>query len=548
MPVWAYTLASHIDREPYKLDLYDTRIESIDNVRHADIYLFTGINQDYPTLVEAHKTLKDKFPNSKFILGGPITWSYSQAGDLDKFSFFDHLFIGDGEGEINDLLNRIIAGDEDRNIIRNEKRFEISNSVLMDRSFLEKTVHNYYGAVIEVSRGCPFLCEFCDIRVLPDNNRPHNKPTDIIVQEVELLYSLGARTFLLACDNFIGEPRWAEELVDKLLELSERTGITPVFYTWLTINLHKMPRLMEKMRRAGFDIVFIGLESFNSSSLLETAKVQNKSAGVAEATQSIQSYGFSVVAGLIFGFDSDDETCFNIALKGILEAGLLSGDPSLLTALPGTPLYTRMKLANRIRKVRYGLGGFKYHTNILYLQPRKEMIRRFLEFVDVLVDGEYQYQRLKSYFEILNRGNYIPISGRGYFNLGQAIRMIMRDPQAMKLAAQRVILFVSKPRNLYYLAKGAWFVYSQRNIKNRFSYLKFWMALWSTIIVKYQNISVSDFDIESVPEGFDIHQLIPDGYEDDSDKPDIPDNKIKAQRRETLKQLRSLIEQRDAMH
>jgi len=208
--------------------------------------------------------------------------------------------------------------------------------------------------VLEVSRGCPFLCEFCDIRVLPDNNRSHNKAPQLVAGELAYLYDKGVRTFLLACDNFIGEPRWAEQVVGEILAWRRRTGATPVLYTWLTINLYKMTGLMQKMRHAGFDVVFIGVESFNSNSLLETAKVQNTAAGVVGAVRDIQSFGFSVIAGLIFGFDSDGDDCFDLTLDGILESGLLSGDPSFLTALPGTPLYQRMSLAGRLRDVRYG--------------------------------------------------------------------------------------------------------------------------------------------------------------------------------------------------
>ena len=119
--------------------------------------------------------------------------------------------------------------------------------------------------------------------------------------------------------------------------------------------------------KAGFDMLFIGVESFSRNSLLETAKVQNTAPDMVEVIRQIQSYGFIVVAGLIFGFDSDTDSCFDVTLKGLLNSALLSGDPSLLTALPGTPLYRRMKLSGRLRNVRFGLGGFKYQTNIKYL-------------------------------------------------------------------------------------------------------------------------------------------------------------------------------------
>ena len=354
MPVWMYTLAAHLDSDLYDFELYDTRLVKVSQIQAAEVFLFTGINQDFPTLVSVHADLKRRYPEARTILGGPITWSYEQAGDLDKLSFFDQVVIGDGEEIIAEIVARAVSGIPLEPVYKSPRRLEIANARPLFRPLLDRTIGQYYGAVLEVSRGCPFLCEFCDIRVLPDNNRSHNKAPQLVAGELAYLYDKGVRTFLLACDNFIGEPRWAEQVVGEILAWRRRTGATPVLYTWLTINLYKMTGLMQKMRHAGFDVVFIGVESFNSNSLLETAKVQNTAAGVVGAVRDIQSFGFSVIAGLIFGFDSDGDDCFDLTLDGILESGLLSGDPSFLTALAGTPLYQRMSLAGRLRDVRYG--------------------------------------------------------------------------------------------------------------------------------------------------------------------------------------------------
>lgn len=83
-----------------------------------------------------------------------------------------------------------------------------------------------------------------------------------------------------------------------------------------------------------------------------------------KSIRDIQTYGFIIVARLIFGFDTDKDDVVDVALEGIKKSGLISGDPSLLTAFPGTPLYRRMELSNRLRKGKTGLGGKKYATNI----------------------------------------------------------------------------------------------------------------------------------------------------------------------------------------
>ncbi len=541
MPLWAYTLAAHIpDDGRYQLSLCDTRFDQIDHCAEADVFLFSGINQDYSQLLRTLQRLRSQYPRAKYLIGGPITWSFDQAGDIDKLDAFDHIFIGDGEDTIGLLLEQIASDHNLDPIIRNGKRFSVAQSKPLHRELLDKTIGRYYGAVLEVSRGCPFLCEFCDIRVLPDNNRPHNLPPELIVREIDHLYQLGVKQVLLACDNFIGDPKWAEEVVDGLLEWQARTGSHPNLYTWLTINLCRYPELMKKMRRAGFDMLFIGVESFNAGSLNETAKVQNSTRGMVGAVREIQAYGFVIVAGLIFGFDSDQEDCFDLTLDGLKESGLLSGDPSLLTALPGTPLYRRMQLSGRLREVRYGLGGYKYQTNIKYLLPRSAIIEGYRHFVRRYNSGEYQYARLGMFLENLGQGGrFVPLQGTGYGDLPSFMAMVVRNRRAVIQLMSRIGKFLVNPGNAYYVLKGLILLSRYGQIEGRLNYFQFWLFAWSNSVLKYSGLADRDFDIDSVGPEFKVGDVIPKDYAATADEP-ISRNKIDAQLRATVKQLTRL--------
>ena len=547
MPVWAYTLAAHIpDDMGVEILLHDTRVQGKTNIAEADLYLFSGINQDAAFMNKVRAELKVRFPAARSMVGGPVAWSFDQAGMLEQLKDFDHVFVGDAEASIAGLISDVRDGQPMDHVLKAPGRFEIAQSKPMHRGLMDATIARYYGAVIEVSRGCPFLCEFCDIRIMDDNNRPHNKSADLIVEELDHLCEMGVSQILFACDNFIGEPRWAEMVIDKILAWKERTGHTPSLYTWLTINLHNHPELMAKMRRAGFDMLFIGIESFSKNSLLETAKVQNSATELTQVVREIQSRGFIVVGGLIFGFDSDDEDCFDITLKGLTEAALLSGDPSLLTALPGTPLYRRMKLSKRLRDVRFGLGGYKYQTNIKYLLPRRQMIDGYKHFVDVFTDGEYQYNRLKAFFDLQAEGHHVPIEGQGFGNTGLFLKMVFKNWRALLQLTQRLARFSMKPSRVYYALKGFGMAFSRRKqVPNWFGYFQFWLFAWTNAALKYLNLSDADFDIESVPEDFDIAGILPSDYGTTAAEP-IPAGKIKAQLRATTAQLESVIERKKA--
>jgi len=244
LPVWAYCLASFVPKK-WDIEIIDCRLEDISDCAPADVFAFGGINQDFISICEKRDYLKKKFPYALFIVGGPITWSFEQEGKLKSLNHFDYIIILDGEEALpfllqhyqNDTLNNI------EQIIR-FPRFDLSKSRLGHFDLLDQKGLNYYGAVIETSRGCPFLCEFCDIRVLPDNNETKNKDIDLIIMEIDEFYKRGINKFQFACDNFIGDPKWANECLDSILKWIEQNEAKISIFTWLTINLYKFDNLI----------------------------------------------------------------------------------------------------------------------------------------------------------------------------------------------------------------------------------------------------------------------------------------------------------------
>ncbi|MGK0368056.1 MAG: radical SAM superfamily enzyme YgiQ (UPF0313 family) [Thermoproteota archaeon] len=539
LPVWAYTLATYL--RPLKnlqINLFDNRVESPSKILKSDIYLFTGINQDLNYFIDFKITLKKKFPNAIFIIGGPVTGSLNSAGKLEQLEEFDHIFVGDGESEVLHLISTLISKKPLDKVIINKNKFDINKSTKMDEILLSKTYQNYYGAVLEVSRGCPFLCEFCDIRVQLDNNKAHSKDIEVIIEEMNFFTKNGINQFLFACDNFIGDSKWAEELCDRIIQWKEETNNSVSIYTWLTINLAGQPRLLKKLRLAGFDMFFIGIESFGVNQLLETAKIQNVKTSLIDSIHKIQSYGFIIVAGLIFGFDSDPSDVVDITLDGINESGLISGDPSLLTALPGTPLYKRMMYSDRLRDGKLGLGGFKYKTNIKYLKDEKVIIKEFQEFVLKYNKGEYQFDRLNKFYQILlESDNYITIKKANYINVSKLFNQVIKKPMTLVFLLFRFIRLFANIDRFIYIIKATFLTLKLSNSERPlWSFYKFWIFIWSNSVLKYSSIKPIDFDIGSVGKDFDYANIVPQKYLDDTDEP-IPMGKIKAQRKLTVNAL-----------
>ncbi|MEE2708832.1 MAG: radical SAM protein [Gemmatimonadota bacterium] len=545
-PLWAYTLASYVP-DNWSVTICDCKIDDINTVVPADVFAFSGINQDIDSIGEAHDLLKAKYPNAKFILGGPITWSLQQEGKLSCLEYFDYLFIMDGEETLPLFLRAIEGGAcSDLPKIIQADRFSIQQAKHIRIDLLIPKVDQYYGAVLEVSRGCPFLCEFCDIRVLPGNNQSNNKPVDLIIEELDNYYNLGIAQIQFACDNFIGEVAWARDCVDAIIDWKERTGANISLFTWLTVNLYKMPDLMEKMRKAGFSILFIGIESVNQNSLLETAKVQNVKA-LDLAVRTIQAYGFIIAPGMIFGFDSDTNTVFEDTLDFFIEVGLIGGDPSFLMALSGTPLYRRMEQTGRLveRKEEIVVRK-KIETNIRYLQDTKFLKKGFVDFIRRYTTPDFQFARFNRHMDlIMGSETFTPIEGVGYGSPFEYFKIQIKDPQNAKMFLFRIAYLLRKPSTILAVLKAWWLV---RNCSKRYqglrSHFNYWVYVWSNIGLKYWGLKEEDFDIHSVGEDFDINVLAQDIETPTGQtltKPKRGEEKTELQERYTRKALNRLL-------
>lgn len=538
LPVWAYTLAAYIPENEFTVTLVDDRIKGVGSAEEAEIFVYSAINQDVRALLENRAILVKKFPRSLHIVGGPICWSFKQAGILEKLFAFDHVFVGDGERLFPEFLKKWRQHAQQERVLETTERFPLEESRPMHRELLKSTMHSYYGAVVEVSRGCPFLCEFCDIRVLPDNNRSHTRSPAQIVEEVDFFARHGVAQIILACDNFIGNSKWAEALCDTLIAWRASSGFSPSFYTWASIDLARHPTLITKLKAAGIDTLFIGVESFFRNSLLETSKVQNTSIDLVDEIRKIQSHGLIVVAGLIFGFDTDPQDVVDITLDGIHRSGLISGDPSLLTALPGTPLYMRMQLSKRLRKGKVGLGGMKYQTNIRYLKPKEMIVDDFTRFVKIFNSGDFQFARLSSFYDCLES---VPAGSAGFGSLSSLARVIFLRPKAAALMAKRFFLLLASTKRIRFIAKAFFLTHRLSKLKgSHWYYFKFWLFNWSNSVLKYSRISAKDFDIDTVGEDFTLNDLVPMGYEKSYFEP-IPHHKIAMQRKITADSLRRLV-------
>jgi radical SAM superfamily enzyme YgiQ (UPF0313 family) len=269
-------------------------------------------------------------------------------------------------------------------------------------------MHQYALMPLQFSRGCPFNCEFCDIIVM--NGRvPRVKSAEQMIRELDSLADAGwnESTFIVD-DNFIGNKVKVKAFLRELIAWRKRRGPAMPFTTEASLNLADDPELLDLMAQAGFKKVFVGIETPEEASLTECAKVQNTQRDLIAAVKTIQKAGIEVMGGFIVGFDNDKPNIFERQIKFIQEAGIATAMVGLLTALPGTRLWNRLKEEGRIISQTTG-NNLDAVLNFIPKLDREILIEGYRSLVKRLYTPKAYYARILTFLrEYRPRGPQMP--------------------------------------------------------------------------------------------------------------------------------------------
>lgn len=297
----------------------------------------------------------------RVVAGGPLF-----SVEPEQFDDVDHLVLNEAELTLPPFLADLERG-QAQHVYTTGEFADIRQTPvpLWELADLDR----YYTMSIQFSRGCPHNCDFCNVTALL-GHRPRTKSAAQIIAELDRLYALGWRGgVFFVDDNFIGNKRiLKEELLPALIAWRRDKSGVP-FNTEATINLADDEELMRMMVEAGFDTVFVGIETPEEASLSECSKKQNLNRDLVADVRRIQRAGLQVQGGFIVGFDSDKPTIFQRQIDFIQKSGIVTAMVGLLQAPPGTRLYERMKQAGRLREEISG-DNADGTTNII---PRMNM-------------------------------------------------------------------------------------------------------------------------------------------------------------------------------
>lgn len=282
-------------------------------------------------------------------------------------------------------------------------------------------LNRYTTATLQFSRGCPYQCEFCDIIVM-FGRKPRCKSLAQVELELDALLAAGARNAFFVDDNLIGNRPQAKVLLRGLIDYQRRHGYPFRFGTEVSINLAQDRELLALMRDARFEWVFIGIESSDPQTLKDTRKSQNTHEDTLTSLRRIYAHGIDVLGGFIVGFDNDTLETFEHQYRFIVASGIQAAMVGLLTALPKTPLYARLKAEGRLRLGEQGNDNTKPATNISPKHMSYEQMIAAFQRLHLRLASDYGIaQRIRNKLRYLRDPVY-----RGEYSLREQLSILTK--------------------------------------------------------------------------------------------------------------------------
>lgn len=336
-PLSVLTVAA-LTPDDWQIEIADENVRPVDLDTPCDIVGITAMN------VQASRAfvIADAFRRRgrTVVIGGP----YATLQPERCAPHADIIVAGEAERTWPQFCRDFARG-EHRSSYVETAMIDLAESPVPRYDLIRRT--DYATMPLQTSRGCPFNCEFCDIIVM-QGRRVRTKPIQNVLAELEALRGVGADTIFFTDDNFVGNLKYARELLTGMIEQNAHTGWAPMITTQATVNLAEKPRVLELMVRAGFTRVFLGVETPRRASLLEAGKRHNTHGDLVARIHKIQEAGLMIWAGMIVGFDNDDVGVFAEQVEFLEAASIPVAMVGMLNAPPKTPLFERLTAEGRI--------------------------------------------------------------------------------------------------------------------------------------------------------------------------------------------------------
>ncbi|MBU2464773.1 MAG: DUF4070 domain-containing protein [Bacteroidetes bacterium] len=385
------------------VDLNVTSLRSSD-IAWAD-YVF--LSAMYIQKESVDKVLEECTKNKvKVVAGGPL---FTQ--EYDNYPQIDYFVLNEAEITLPLFLKDLDSGDKPQRIYKTSEFADITSTPVPDYHLL--SAKDYAFMNIQVSRGCPFACDFCEITTLLGHKVRMKTPQQVL-DELEAIYKLNWRgPVLIVDDNFIGNKHEIKNnLLPAMKSWMQDHNYPFKFNTETSINLADEEELLQLMVETGFISTFVGIETPEEKSLHSCQKSQNKNRNLLQSVKKIQNAGMQVSGGFIVGFDTDTPSIFQRQIDFIQQSGIVSAMVGLLNAPKNTKLYQRLEAENRLIAVSSG-NNTDTSMNFIPIMDPDELLSGYNKIITGIYSPKPYYQRIRQCLKHYKR----PKTGNGKVQL-----------------------------------------------------------------------------------------------------------------------------------
>lgn len=405
-PLGLITVSAMLPEDWHK-KLVDLNIESLGetHLEWADYIFLSGMYVQKDSVNEIIERCRNH--PAKIIAGGPL---FTQ--EYKNYPQIDHFILNEAEITMPQFLRDIQNGSP-KKIYQTNEFADLSLTPVPDYHLLK--MQDYAFMNIQVSRGCPFNCDFCEITALL-GHKVRMKSSKQVLKELSTLYQLNWRgPVAVVDDNFIGNQKVIKNsILPDMISWMKIHKYPFKFNAQTSINLADDVKLLEMMSNAGFTSTFIGIETPVEESLKSCHKVQNENRDLVENVKQIQRSGLQVSGGFIVGFDSDTETVFQRQVDFIQKSGIVSAMVGLLNAPKNTHLYRQMEMEKRLTVDATG-SNTDFTMNFIPKMNQRVLLDGYQHIINSIYSEKPYYQRIK---ELMR--NYKPVRvGNNKIDLNQ---------------------------------------------------------------------------------------------------------------------------------
>lgn len=324
--------------------------------------------------------------DAKIVAGGPLFTSSSEL-----YKNIDYLVLNEAEITLPIFLKDLSEG-KPKHKYTSKDWADITTTPLPLWDLV--SMDNYTSMNLQYSRGCPFNCEFCDITVLY-GRKPRTKTKEQVIAELDTLYFTGWRgPVFFVDDNFIGNKvKLKKEILPAITDWMTKRKNPFYLNTEASINLADDESLMSQMAKAGFEAVFVGIESPNEKSLIECHKPQNTNRDLIASVKKIQQFGLEVQGGFIVGFDNDHPKIFEELTNFIQQSGIVTAMVGLLNAPKGTNLEKRLISEGRMLQDFTG-NNTDFTINFIPKMDSEKLMNGYKSILKTIYSPKYFYERV----------------------------------------------------------------------------------------------------------------------------------------------------------